>query len=325
MNARMNENVSNAAFTKDEYEAIRAQLTFRPSILAALLTLTLNAVLLALAVHLISGHAPLGYVAAQLLLPLVWFQAFSILHDCGHGSFTTNRTANIWIGHYASVLCFLPFFPWKYIHTEHHVWAGNADKDPGLALVRRARATGTLPWLIRAAWRTWVPLGGFAQHIVYWSYPITALRRGALSRDKLLRCVFSVSWLALAYALLAHFFPTIVAVRVLWPAFVLYLFVVELVNIPHHSGLTSVTDRLPLWLQYQSTRTCDYPPIVSELLALNFNLHIEHHLFPNLPWYRLRAARRLLRPALGARYRETHSIGWHIEQRKHSLVTLLKT
>ncbi|HEX7479252.1 MAG TPA: fatty acid desaturase [Polyangiales bacterium] len=311
--------------SKAQYDRIRSQLEFRPSPAAAALTLAFHAALLLLAVELLTRHGRIGYWVAQLLLPVVFFQAFSMLHECGHGSFSSSRAVNTLVGHYASVLCFLPFFPWKYIHTQHHVWAGNADKDPGLALVKRARDTGKLPRLLLGAWRTWLPLGGFAQHLVYWSYPVVAFRRGTLRGVRLLRCAVSVLFLAFAYMGASRLSPSVVSVRSLAPAIFLYLVLVELVNIPHHVGLTSFQERLPLWKQHLPTRSCDYPPVLSELLVLNFNFHIEHHLFPTLPWYRLRQARRLVKPALGQEYRETRGLAWHVAQRKRGLVDVLSS
>ena len=52
----------------------------------------------------------------------------------------------------------------------------------------------------------------------------------------------------------------------------------------------SPKQRLNLWEQQATTRSCRYPGILSELLVLNFNLHTEHHLFPALPWFRLKAS-----------------------------------
>jgi len=298
---------------------LRARLRFRPSASGALLTLLMHAATLSIAVYLLSLPGLASLVFGSLLLPVALFQAFSLLHECGHGSFSTQRTLVTAVGHYASLLCFLPFFPWKYLHAEHHAWTGNADRDPGLALVRRARDTGDLPALVRAAWRTWLPLAGFAQHLVYWSYPWVAFRRGELRGGRLARSVASVAFLACSYTALARLAPAGFAFVRLVPGLVLYLVLVELVNIPHHVGLTSFDERLPVWKQHLPTRSCNYPRGLSEFVVLNFNFHIEHHVFPTLPWYRLRAARALLKPALGESYREAHGVLWHLRARAHPL------
>ena len=309
--------------SKLAYHQLRAQLEFRPNPWMNIATLVVNALLLGLSAYLLLSGSAWAYWLAQLLLPIVFFQAFSLLHDCGHGSCTTSRIGNAIIGHYASLWCFMPFFPWKYIHTEHHVWAGNPERDPGLALVQRARTTRKLPRLLTAGWRIWLPIAGLAQHVVYWTYPITAFRRGVLSRSKQLRCAASVAWLLGAYIAFHFAAPRLFNWMNVVPAVFFYLMLVEIVNFPHHVGLTSFSERLPLWRQHLPTRTCYYPVVISELLVLNFNFHIEHHLFPNLPWYRLRAARQLVKPVLGDQYRETHGMEWHIRARKRRLVDVL--
>jgi omega-6 fatty acid desaturase (delta-12 desaturase) len=308
--------------SKADYDVIRAQLVFRPSALAAAITLLLNAALACLVLVLLAAGSRSAYWGAQLLIPVVMFQAFAVLHDCGHGSFSASRLVNNLVGHYASILSCLPFLPWKYVHTEHHVWAGNPERDPGLAIVRRARE-GKLPWIIAYAWRSWLPLAGLAQNLVFWMYPIVQARQGKLSRERIWKCVGSVAWLAFALFGLHRLAPSLLTFRNLAPGIALYLVLVELVNIPHHTGLTAFDGRLPLWEQHLPTRSCNYPPIVSEVLVLNFNFHIEHHLFPNLPWYRLRAARRLVVPALGYLYRQAHGVNWAIRARKQNLRDVL--
>jgi fatty acid desaturase len=84
------------------------------------------------------------------------------------------------------------------------------------------------------------------------------------------------------------------------------------------------TDRkLPLWEQAHSTRSCYYPRGISEFLVLNFNFHIEHHLFPTLPWYRLRRARALVKPVLGDGYTEEVGVTWNLRRRAEDMGRVL--
>ena len=53
-------------------------------------------------------------------------------------------------------------------------------------------------------------------------------------------------------------------------------------------------------------------PIVDADLLFN----VEDHLFPTLPWYRLRGARDMVRPALGAGYHQSRSIHWMLDRRR---------
>jgi fatty acid desaturase len=88
--------------------------------------------------------------------------------------------------------------------------------------------------------------------------------------------------------------------------------------------MSTYDGKLPLWEQYRATRSCYYPPGISELLVLNFNFHTEHHLFPDLPWYRLRDARASLRAMLGERYQEAIGIAWNIQNRGRDLDSIIE-
>jgi omega-6 fatty acid desaturase (delta-12 desaturase) len=307
---------------KATYAAIKEKLSFRPDWRVVVFILTLNASLGALGIWLLSLGTTTGYVIAQLIFPIVFFQAFSILHECGHGSCTSKSWLNALIGHYASPLCFLPYFSWKFQHAQHHVWSGNLEKDPSLKLLRDWRATQRVPLLIRIAWRSWIPLAAAMNHLVYWAYPMTVWRTGTASQ--LRRCVASLVWMAAVYAGLAYAWPEIFSLANFAPAIVIYLVAAELVNLPHHSDQPSTTQKLALWEQAYSTRSCYYPKLVSELLVLNFNFHIEHHLYPSLPWYRLREARALIKPALGAGYTEAIGIRWNLTNRFKDISQVLR-
>jgi fatty acid desaturase len=244
-----------------------------------------------------------------------------MLHECGHENSSRYSFLNTLTGHYASLFCFMPYFPWKYIHTEHHAWTGNVERDPTLAAIRNYRADQRFKnGLIHLAWRTWVPLLAFIQHLVLWNYPLALLRLGRLRGGRLVRGLLSVLLLPSVYFTLYCYWPDLFCLGSFWPALLLYLVLVELINLPHHVGLFhppgSEAGKLPLWEHGRVTRSCYYPTGVSELLLLNFNFHVEHHLFPTLPWFRLRQARCLVREALGDEYQESVGIAWTLENRR---------
>jgi acyl-lipid omega-6 desaturase (Delta-12 desaturase) len=308
--------------SKHQYMTIRAALDFRPAIAPTLAILAYDLALVAAAVVLLRQGSGAAYATAQCLLAIVFFNSFSLLHECGHGTVSRSTFVNTLVGHYASIFCFLPYFPWKYIHQQHHVWTGNLAKDPTLAALRRYRDTRA-PLLVRAAWWTWIPISAFVQHLVFVSYPYLMWRTGDMTAGKLARTVLSVLWLPVSYALLWWLAPDIVRPRNIIPAFVLYLFLEELINLPHHVDRETFEGRLPLWEQYRAARSCYYPRGISELIMLNFNFHIEHHLFPSLPWYRLRKARHLVKPALGDSYEECIGISWNLSHRTRDIEAII--
>lgn len=311
-----------SVLTKSDYAALLRTLDFRPRLLPNLAIVALDALLLTAAVRLLRDGGPLQYALAQLLLPIVFFNAFSVLHECGHGSASSSRLLNTILGHVASGFCFIPFYSWKYIHQKHHTWTGNVERDPVLKSLRTWRRTG-VPSIVRGSWRSWIPLGALLQHLVYWLYPLEMRRANELTFAKAWRCAVSSAWIPLSYAGLWALAPDVVRFGNILPAIFLFLIAEELVNIPHHVGAPTFSGKLPVWEQYQSTRSCYYPKGVSELLVLNFNFHIEHHLFPSLPWFRLRAVRDSLRALLAERYQEAIGIQWNLENRNRDLQTIV--
>jgi omega-6 fatty acid desaturase (delta-12 desaturase) len=53
---------------------------------------------------------------------------FIVQHDCGHGAFFNNRTANDWVGRAIGVLTLTPYDVWRRSHSIHHSGAGNLEK-----------------------------------------------------------------------------------------------------------------------------------------------------------------------------------------------------
>ena len=67
--------------------------------------------------------APVAVLAGALLV-----RVFIIFHDCGHGSFFKSRTANDVTGFLTGLLCFTPYYHWRWEHALHHATTGNLDR-----------------------------------------------------------------------------------------------------------------------------------------------------------------------------------------------------
>jgi acyl-lipid omega-6 desaturase (Delta-12 desaturase) len=66
---------------------------------------------------------PLALIAGGLLV-----RVFIIFHDCGHGSFFKSRVANDVLGIITGVLCFTPYYRWRWEHAVHHGSSGDLDR-----------------------------------------------------------------------------------------------------------------------------------------------------------------------------------------------------
>ncbi len=66
---------------------------------------------------------PVAVLAGAFLVRL-----FIIFHDCAHGSFFKARWANELLGNLTGVICFTPFYRWRWEHAVHHASSGDLDR-----------------------------------------------------------------------------------------------------------------------------------------------------------------------------------------------------
>jgi acyl-lipid omega-6 desaturase (Delta-12 desaturase) len=67
--------------------------------------------------------AGLALVASGFLV-----RVFILFHDCGHGSFFKSPRANDVLGIVTGILCFTPYYQWRWEHALHHASAGDLDR-----------------------------------------------------------------------------------------------------------------------------------------------------------------------------------------------------
>ena len=102
----------------------------------------------------------------------------------------------------------------------------------------------------------------------------------------------------------------------------LYMCLVEAINLPHHAGIyiEEITPEahLPIWDQYKVSRSCQYHPLIQKFVVLHFNYHAEHHLFPDLPWHQLDKAHKLLGDSEIKHELKVIGNSWMSQKRKES-------
>jgi fatty acid desaturase len=297
----------------EQYQQIAKKLDLRPSLFRLLSHLFVDSLLGLLILATWAG--PL-YLVSQALLPILMFRAFALMHDCLHHSAAPSRLLCDTVGILAGAFCLLPYEPWKRIHLSHHKWSGNVDRDPSMGLIKAfpGHSERKNRWL-NFLWRSWIPGLAVAQHFVFWTksyqFILSAGSRGERLKNLLSIAVPLALYTQLDWARLA-------------PGIFVYLIMVEVVNFPHHLQMPMLSGDASFRVrdQYLTARSCVYPRWVSCHVLNNFNLHIEHHLFPQLPWYRLPEARALIKPALGAAYTEVWRNQWIRENRQKPIETI---
>ncbi len=305
----------------EEYVRIKNQLNFEKShryLVQHILTDTLIVAALIIFKDGLSSFQP--YIVGSVLAVLM-FRSFSMMHEAVHGIASRSRRVNDAIGHFYGVLCFLPFSQWKAIHLDHHIWAGNLDRDPTMRILKEFRDSKVPPSALQeASWSHWLPYLAFRQQIVFWSRALTkALEQGFV---RAIRTWSELLGLFVYSASLVQCFGWLSVLI----AFAVYMMMIELINFPHHLGLPQGggAERLAPREQFKVARSVIYSRLLARGVFLNFNYHVEHHLFPTLPWYQLDVAHALIRQALGERLNLCHGNGWLVESRRFSFKETLE-
>lgn len=235
---------------------------------------------------------PLAVVGTGLLVRI-----FIISHDCGHGSFSSSRTANSIVGFISGVLTFTPYRHWTAEHAQHHRTSGDLDRrgtgDIWTMTVDEYVEAPRMRRLLYRLSRNPFILFVLAPLPIFLVYQRFAAR-GSAWRDRL-----SVWWTNLAIVG--------VAAAMIWAVGLVPYLVLQ-------GTMTFLSCSLGLWLfyvqhQYEDTywkRGEDWSytaaaldgssylrlPRVLQWFTGNIGFHHVHHLNPRIPNYHLEACHR---------------------------------
>jgi len=211
----------------------------------------------------------------QVLLPvqgILLVFLFTLEHECTHKTPFANPTLNDWVGRAGGVVLILPFEWFRYFHLAHHRWTNLPGQDPELASPKPQtwnawvwHVSGLPFWL--AGLRTLVRLATKRERAAY--LPESALPR--LQREALVvLCVYALS---LAYFGATLFWVWLVPILLGQPFLRLFL-------LAEHGDCPMVAN------MFANTRTT-FTNRVVRFLAWNMPYHVEHHVYPMVPFHKL--------------------------------------
>ncbi len=217
-------------------------------------------------------------------------------HECSHGTAFRSRWMNEAVYWLASVLIVRDPVIWRWSHIRHHTDTLIVGRDPEIQ-VQRPPDLLALALDMFALEQIGKTLAGLVPHAL-----------GRLTPDE---CTFvpaeerwKVAWTArIGLALIAALTIWCLAVRSLLPAMFIGLpsiygaFMGPFFAMTQHAGLAE--DVLDHRL---NSRTVHMNPLF-RFLYWNMNYHIEHHLFPLVPYHALPQLHRLVAPHCPAPYR----------------------
>jgi len=233
--------------------------------------------------------SPLTFLFVWLVLPGRQLGLSVLMHEAGHRTLFAHRSLNQWVGQW---LCALPTLndlgSYATGHLDHHRLAGTAD-DPDLPNYRAYPIERRS--FLRKVFRDLTGQTGFKL--------LRGLVRGGLSHfgGNAQSVAGSLFIKQVAVQATLGLFLWLMGIGWTWwlwfgTLMTSYMLVIRLRQIAEHAAVPDALDPDPR----MNTRTVDAPAWQRFLMAPNFvNYHLEHHLLPGVPCYRLPGFRALLR------------------------------
>lgn len=226
---------------------------------------------------LLAGLIAGGLPGWWLLLPVqgvLVISLFMLEHEATHRTPFRTVWLNDWVGRLCGVLLVLPFEWFRAFHMAHHRWTNLPGKDPELAGPKLET---------RGAWVRHV------SGLPYWIAEVRLMARlvagrvedGFVAEGAKARVVAEARGMAVVYGL--------VALSLVWTNVVLWVWVVpvllgqpflRLYLLAEHGDCPEVAN------MFENTRTTVTTRAV-RWLAWNMPYHVEHHVWPMVPFHRL--------------------------------------
>jgi fatty acid desaturase len=261
------------AFVASLPPEVRAELT-TPSDRAGLLHLVGHAG----AILLVGALIAMGWWALIPVQGVLIVFLFTLEHEATHKTPFASARLNEWVGRVCGFLLLLPFDWFRSFHLAHHRWTNIEGHDPELE--------GGKPETLRE----WL---GHVSGLPYWwsqARLVVGLAFGRVRAAYLTEAALP-RMLVLYGVVLASFWVTPVLFWV-WilpalmgqPALRLYL-------LAEHGDCPRVAD------MFANTRTT-FTTAVMRFLAWNMPYHVEHHVYPQVPFHQLPRLHKMMRARL---------------------------
>ncbi len=221
----------------------------------------------------------LFHVICTLLLGNQLHAITVLQHECGHNTAYRSRATNVWIGRFLSWFIFMPFTTFTECHRRHHQYVGDPQRDPD-----EWNYAGGIRWM---AFRLALFVPNFiGMSLVRYGSKIRRIVLGELFFNSV--SIFLVFYLFLSYGCLYEFgiifgFPMLLLAIVINPISRGYEHL-PLATMPQND-----INRFDL-----AKNTITVTSKVFGFLWANITYHVEHHIYPTVPFYHLPKLARLL-------------------------------
>jgi len=203
-------------------------------------------------------------------------------HEYGHRSVFRTRWLNDFFYEISSFICYFEPVSWRWSHTHHHSRTIHVGIDYEIAVPPNSKLINVFLWDLLSLRRYYYE----SKKILYHSLGIMTqvakdcvpeYQRSRMIWTSRLFVLITLGTLYWAYSigsflpLFLIFTPSVYG----WP-------LLHLCGLLQHAGLKSNS-----WDHRESARTFLCGPILGWLLYFNMQYHLEHHIFPQVPFYNL--------------------------------------
>ena len=218
-------------------------------------------------------------VAGTLVVALALHAIALLLHDGVHHTLLRHRGANRWLSVLLGASVLMSASAYQAMHERHHIFLGDArDPDDYHNYSGDRRLIWAMHYLR-------LLVGSFLYIALI---PVMVARRATRSEQRrvmqeytVLAVVYAALWTWVPHSLLVHAWLVPII-----PAGIMF----NIRSLAAH-GITDSQDPL------LASRSIDAHPVVAFFFR-NENYHLEHHLFPEIPSYNLKAVHRLVYPRM---------------------------
>ena len=209
------------------------------------------------------------------------------LHECMHKTAFKNRRLNEFVGYFIGFVIFRSFLNGRFRHMAHHTFTQHPEKDPDKVDFPR----GYLDYFKHVTSITiWIRI---ADNLVRHSLGKTNASEDEYIPSSEKRTLIKETRLML----LGYFFILIYSLYFSSTFFLVYWFLprilgepfLRLVRMVEHTGKDETPDMI------HNTRT-SFPNKILKFLYWNMPYHLEHHLYANVPFYKLPEFHKLVKP-----------------------------
>lgn len=278
--------------------------------------------------RLFSMTALMIYLESQthnlLLLSLLWLIHGQVLvglfvlgHDCGHSSFSRTRWINNLIGYVTMSPLGNGLMTWKLTHDHHHAhtqkrgqevdWSKRLLTKEEFAITSwRNNFVTRLGYLLPFGIFSWVGWNAISRgmkkseilNTELTKHQMRAVQKSNLIMLSVMICIYSALWYFTGIwgMIKYHGIPATIAMMTGY-----FLLIIQ------HANEESIWYPSETWTttkgQLASTFDVRFPRVF-EWMWLDINIHIPHHVAPNMPWYHLRDARLVMKSHYPELYQE---------------------